>query len=194
MTVPTHPAWMQTRSGLAFDYLDPRPEQITERDVAFALAHINRFCGHLHEPVSVAQHSLLVAEIVETLYPDAPVWARRQALVHDAPEAFIADLPAPLKRLLPDYQQIEARVWAACAARFRVPVPLHEAVKAADWLACRLEAWRGFLSDPLAGWAGEDPLKTAPDSVIQLLSTYREPHTWALQWQAALASTDGDRA
>ncbi|RJF74992.1 hydrolase [Deinococcus cavernae] len=189
--VPAHPAWMQTRSGRAFDYLDPRAEQITERDVAFALAHINRFCGHLHDPVNVAQHSLLVAEIVKTLHPDAPPYAQRQAILHDAPEAFISDLPAPLKRLLPEYQQIEERVWFACAERFGIPVDLHGAVKQADWLACRLEAWRGFLSDPLGGWAGEDPLKTAPDSVIELLVAARDTHAWARQWQAALADTDG---
>lgn len=53
-------------------------------------------------------------------------------LMHDATEAYVLDLPSPLKALLPDYRTIEARVWAAIALRFSLPMELPAAVKIAD--------------------------------------------------------------
>lgn len=67
--------------------------------IAFALAHINRYTGHVGQ-YSVAQHCVLMAQ-------QAPDEIKLDALLHDAPEAFINDIANPLKALLPDYKEIE---------------------------------------------------------------------------------------
>lgn len=109
--------WMQTYSGKRIDYLKVRPEDICLEDIACGLAHTNRYSGQTVFPYSVAQHSLLVAENVP------PEHAFR-ALLHDASEAYLCDIPRPLKRLLPEYKKIEERFEAVIAERFGLTGPL----------------------------------------------------------------------
>ncbi|OLV20163.1 hypothetical protein [Deinococcus marmoris] len=176
MTAPTHPAWNQTHGHVAFDFLSPTPAHIKDADVAHALAHINRFTGHLNRAFSVAQHSLLVVELLaERGHRDAGLLL--QGLVHDAAECYVGDVSAPLKRLLPDYQKVEARVWAACAAHYGVPVELDPAVKAMDWHACRLEAHAHLLGGPIYGWAGEDETEALSQRARNILYGYHATFT-----------------
>ena len=182
----THDAWMQTHAGLAFDLLTPTPAMVRPGDVAHALARVNRFGGHTTRPLSVAQHSLIVAEIMASGLGVANPTLLLQGLVHDAPEAYVGDLPSPLKALLPEYQEIEARVWRACAPRFHVPEALDEAVKQADRLACRAEAHAFLQAAPLDDWAGPDPTPHLPAAVVELLEAIRPAHEWAYRWLRTL--------
>lgn len=68
--------------------------------IAHALAYINRFTGHVGQ-YSVAQHCVLIAMKL-------PQELKLSGLLHDAPEAYLGDVSAPLKRLLPDYKKLEA--------------------------------------------------------------------------------------
>ena len=90
VTTPASVAWIRTHTGLRFDLLDPRPEAIDPRDVAHALARLCRFGGHVRRFYSVAQHSLLVADL-------APLGLELPALLHDASEAYLGDVVAPLE-------------------------------------------------------------------------------------------------
>lgn len=179
--VPAHGEWLQTHGGVAFDLLSPRPEQVRPGDVAHHLSLINRFTGALGRPYSVAQHSLVVVELLKQAgYTDPGLLL--QAAVHDAAEAYVGDVAAPLKRLLPDYRRVEARVWAACASRFRVPEKLDPAVKEADWLACRAEAWAHGERQPVDGWAGENPLSGLPNDVRAVLMAECDWQVWRRRW------------
>jgi hypothetical protein len=81
---------MQIRGGAFFDFLNPDPALIKVEHVARSLARIPRYVGHTDFTVSVAQHSVLCSYEVEPGY-------ELEALCHDAHEAYINDIPGPLK-------------------------------------------------------------------------------------------------
>src|ERR1700683_336889 len=83
-------AWIVTFSGRRFYVLDPRPSDVRIEDIAHSLSLQCRFNGHVKNFYSVAQHSVLVSERcdpADALY----------GLLHDASEAYIGDMSAPLK-------------------------------------------------------------------------------------------------
>lgn len=120
--------WIQMESGRAFYPLDPRPDDIEITDIAQALAQMNRYRGTIF-PYSVAQHSALVCSWVAARAPEHALWA----LLHDAAEAYLADIPRPLKADLPAWKPIEARVMAAVCERFGLPPEEPAIVKEADF-------------------------------------------------------------
>ena len=83
--------WIQTFTGRAFYVLDPRPEDVDIEDIAHALSMQCRFAGHCREFYSVAQHSVTASWLVP---PEDALWG----LLHDAAEAYVVDLPRPIKR------------------------------------------------------------------------------------------------
>lgn len=117
--------WMQTFTGRRFYPLDPRPEEIDPVDIAHALSLLCRYGGHVDRFYSVAEHCLLMADAV------APENALH-ALLHDATEAYVCDVPRPLKRQLAGYGEIERRVWLAITTRFGISEYLPPEVKNAD--------------------------------------------------------------
>jgi uncharacterized protein len=117
--------WMQVYSGARFYPMDPRPEDINPEDIAHALSMLCRYGGHVDRFYSVAEHCVLMSEAV------APEYALA-ALLHDATEAYVVDVPRPMKRYLSNYADIEAGVWNAICLRFRVAGDLPAEVKDAD--------------------------------------------------------------
>lgn len=109
--------WINTRSGVAFRPLDARAEDVKTSDIAFALSNLCRYAGHV-EFYSVAEHSVIVSRIVTAL--GGSLLDRRAALMHDATEAYLVDLPRPIKHApeLAPYRAAEARLGAVIAARY----------------------------------------------------------------------------
>jgi uncharacterized protein len=92
---PAKPYIIDTASGLRLDLDDPRPEDIRIEDVAGGLSKVCRFGAQAREYYSVAQHALLVRRlVVEAGYPELAL----AALHHDSHEAYLGDIPTPLKR------------------------------------------------------------------------------------------------
>lgn len=120
-------AYMVTWSGRRFYPFDPRPEEVDLDDIAHALAHLCRFAGHTREFYSVAQHSVLVSEAC----PPEDAFA---GLLHDAAEAYVTDLPRPIKHAaaLVGYREVEMRVHAAVCERFGLASKLPASVLRAD--------------------------------------------------------------
>lgn len=117
--------WMQTFTGIAFWPLDPRPEEIRPADIAHALSMLCRYGGHVSRFYSVAEHCVLMSHAVA---PEFALWA----LLHDATEAYLVDVPRPIKRHLPDYCAIEDRLMAAICERFGLSLTEPAEVREAD--------------------------------------------------------------
>lgn len=90
---------LETYTGLYFDYDDPQPEQVCLSDIARALSFTARFGGHSKRFLSVAEHALLCHALVSEAVPNRPD-LQLAALHHDSHEAYLGDVPTPLKRTL----------------------------------------------------------------------------------------------
>lgn len=100
--------YITTYSGKHFYPIDPDTSMFCLEDVARGLSHENRANGQTTLPFSVAQHSVNVSQVLEDLGYD--VRTQFIGLTHDISEAFIKDIPSPLKEWLPDYVAIEKKV------------------------------------------------------------------------------------
>lgn len=147
-------------SGNYFYILDPLASEFDIEDIAHALSHICRFTGHCHTFYSVAQHSVLASHVVPPEHALA-------GLLHDAAEAFIGDVAKPLKMLLPDYRRIEIQIEGVIAARFELPIPLPNCVKAADRVLLRTEQ-RDLMHADGHVWSLTEDAEPLPDRIVPL--------------------------
>lgn len=129
-------------------YVDPLNMAVSDIDIeaiAHALSHQCRFNGYTSRHYSVAEHSYYVSCLVEAAARDAghdeadTVALALQALLHDATEAYLVDIPRPLKSALPEYKGIELRLWAAMCAKFDLDLTMHPSVIEADMRICVTE-------------------------------------------------------
>lgn len=107
----TYAPTILTTDGRYFDFTNPDPAAITLNAIARGLANTCRFGGQCRSFYSVAEHSIWVSRLV-------PPHLAVHGLLHDAAEAFIGDMPKPLKEMLPDYKRVEAQVEAVLFAQF----------------------------------------------------------------------------
>jgi 5'-deoxynucleotidase YfbR-like HD superfamily hydrolase len=131
-------------SGRVLDLLDPSPLDIEIDDIAHGLARVARWNGQTlgAHPYSVAQHSLLVLDILAATAPALPRKAKLTALLHDAPEYVIGDMISPFKAALGlDYRAFEDRLAAAIHVRFGLPATPPAALKAQIKKADVMSAW-----------------------------------------------------
>lgn len=99
------PSTLETLSGNFLDIENPNPDFFNIDDIAYSLAREYRFSNQTHFPYSVAEHSIYACL-------QAKEWGwhkqdQRAALMHDAAEAYLRDIPHPLKQHLPEYKRIE---------------------------------------------------------------------------------------
>jgi uncharacterized protein len=153
-------------SGRRLDLLDPSPLDIEIEDIAHGLARVARWNGQTvgEHAFSVAQHSVVVEEIVAHLRPGIdPRW-RMAALLHDASEYVIGDMISPFKAALGvDYKQFEERLETAIHLRFglppKTPAEIKTLIKEADKVCAWFEATQlaGFNAQEATGFFGAPP-------------------------------------
>lgn len=96
---------IETFTGGLIDISDPQPEQVHLEDVAHALANVCRFGGHARHFYSVAEHAVLCSWYARKKWSDPVI--EMAALHHDDPEAYLGDVPRPIKQLLgPAYVEL----------------------------------------------------------------------------------------
>jgi 5'-deoxynucleotidase YfbR-like HD superfamily hydrolase len=161
--------WFTTYTGLAFYPLDPDPCAVSIEDIAHHLALQCRFTGAVRSFYSVAEHSYRLSMIVPA---EDALWG----LLHDAAEAYLVDVPRPLKRhseLGEPYKAIERQVMHAICLRFGLPLEEPASVKAAD-LQMLVTEKRDLLARCEREWT--DP---APGTVSELPERI-EPWEWGM--------------
>lgn len=141
-------AIIQTATGGHFNFDDPLSSDFNIMDIAHALSHIPRFAGHTRSFYSVAEHSTMVLDYLEKLEDQSEgelkisYETKMAALLHDAAEAFISDIPRPFKHRIPQIAEEEAKVLEAIITKLELD--LDEAdfdlVKQADNYMLMLEA------------------------------------------------------
>lgn len=142
---------IETYEGWYVDFADPDPSTITLVDIAWPLAFTCRFGGHVARYWSVADHALLVRDLVCDLgHPELAL----AALHHDSHEAYVGDLPTPLKNFAgAAVKETANRLDAAIATAMGVEVEQFyaEPVRKADELALRIEAFHLKVSRGISG-------------------------------------------
>jgi hypothetical protein len=110
--------WIVTHTGRKVYPLEPSPDMFCLQDVAHALSNTCRFTGHCRQFYSVAQHSVLVSQLVH--HRTGSVRLARHGLMHDATEAYLCDIARPVKHAdgFAFYRQAEARLWSSIAHGF----------------------------------------------------------------------------
>ncbi len=156
--------YIQTASGRLFWPLDPRTEEVVIQDIAHALSNMVRWTGHVSQFYSVAQHAVMVSELVESVAPHLAL----AALHHDSAEAYLSDICSPTKEFLffhyenyagvqqvDSFHEVENRVEAAIFKALDIPALMpgdRAVIKAADRAALRLEAEHLMHAFPADDW------------------------------------------
>lgn len=172
-------AWQRMLSGRRLDLLDPTPMDIEIGDIAHGLAFVARWNGQTagEYPYSVAEHSLLVADIFARQQPNAPTKWQLAALLHDAPEYVIGDMISPVKAAVgPGYGALDDRLMAAIHLRFGLPAAVPATVKRQIKRADKLSAW--LEATQIAGFtaAEADRLFGKPDpAAVKGLNIHLRP-------------------
>ena len=98
-------SYITTYTRKHFDPVHPDPELICIEDIAHALSMICRGNGHVSTFWSVGEHCILCAkEAVARGYGQRLILA---ALLHDASECYMSDVPRSLKQLMNVYREQE---------------------------------------------------------------------------------------
>lgn len=131
---------VETLSGDPMDLLDPDPASIHIEDIAHSLGNACRFNGHTSSFYSVAEHSVLVSCLIARMTCSRDLVLA--GFLHDAHEAYLGDIPTPIKRLLPGWERLVRGMDRSIAEHFGCDPDLFVSpeVELADRMALSMEA------------------------------------------------------
>lgn len=160
-------SYIQVANGHIIDPFNPDPDKFFIEDIAHSLANQCRFGGHVKKHYSVAEHSVRVSYAV----PEEDAF---DGLMHDTTEAYLVDIPSPIKNALfgDNYREVEEVLLAKLAAKFDFSPEIPKSVKYADNALLRTEV-RDLMWPVAEGefdlwspWFIADPL---PDTIVPLM-------------------------
>ena len=109
---------IRTFTGVLIDPLNPDPNLIDYIDIAHALSGEGRYSNHTPETYTVGMHTLIVTHMVDKEW-------KYDALNHDDDEAYLRDIPTPLKHayFMEGYRRVSRRLMKAIAKKYRFAYP-----------------------------------------------------------------------
>jgi hypothetical protein len=173
---------IQTASGVIFYPLDPKIEDIELVDVVHALSHKARFTGHTRKFYSTCEHSVRVSRHLES--KGASIMDQYIGLHHDDSDAYLPDVPTPLK-VLPEFswfRELEKNIEALCYKKFGCVVTDYSVIKNSDIILLLTEK-RDLMPKKNGNWrhsysqeAIPEPYFIEPWSPEEARSRYTELH------------------
>lgn len=145
--------WIQTFTGRQFWALDPQPADFHILDIAAGLRNARYSCQSLRVQ-TVLEHSVLMRREAERR--GYSIKTQRGVLLHDASEAYLVDVPRPIKRDLTNYVEIEDGIMRTLAQRFDFDWPLDPLVKEIDTAIINDEMAQNMAPAP-AAWRQPGP-------------------------------------
>lgn len=164
---------IQTYSGKLFDIENPSIDDIDINDIAHSLSMQCRFAGHTLDFYSVAEHSILCASIAMRMFSDEAhtpggqkISLRRllPILLHDASEAYITDIPTPIKQYFPKLNKLEKKLQSLIYEHFKINDWNidNNLIKHIDGVILAMEKKRVLLHDIDWGWELPVPPRIDP--------------------------------
>lgn len=156
---------------------------------AHALSQINRFTGHTTRALSVAEHSLMVCDILQRHFQQTNPAVLLAGLLHDVHEALTGDVITPMKALLGgDWMVAENRiqrqvlkhfgVWTAYSTNFLLigQADKHALSAEREQLLPLGQTWPVQISYPALFWCvyPTSPSKTADDWRAAFIARFHE--------------------
>lgn len=144
--------WLQTFTGIQFFPFDPKPEEISELDIAHSLACMPRFGGHTKRFYTVGDHSIIMSHL---FFIKGEIELARKALFHDAAEAYVLDMPRPIKYMpeMAKYKKLEKDIQRVIFEKFGLGEESPE-IKAMDTQLVHNEA-RDLMSPLHEEWTNK---------------------------------------
>ena len=146
-----HGGWIETYTGKVMYPLDPREDEIDIVDVYHSLSHLCRFTGHTSMFYSVGAHSCVCMFVAMRMGHSAKI--QFMTLLHDASEAYLTDIPKPLKEFMPEYCVFEYNLMSVIFKKYIGEYTEEESriVKNIDYLVLKNEA-REFMKSGGTIW------------------------------------------
>lgn len=215
-TLSGSPGLIYVGERMYMDVFDPKPEHLSPTVIAGALSNLCRFGGRSQTFYSVAQHSCLCATIFglhETYlrkeYPDdvrllgeTSQRVKLALLLHDASEAFIGDVPRPLRSgersiLGEGYRRAEEAIMREVGKRYEIPDPKwwrNRLVQTIDGLALFVERQMLFPETKRDHWVGQEDYTKSPVRSDYLDLIPEEPLLARRRWLQQFNVMFGHRA
>lgn len=131
----------RTFTNKILDITNLKVDDIDIRDIAWSLSNQMRYAGHTVEQYSVADHSIYMAKY---FVKQGQHRAALHALLHDATEAYISDIPSPVKKLIPEIREFENKIYKVIADKFDLDAHLPKEVELMDKAMIKLEIRQFF--------------------------------------------------
>ncbi len=165
----------RTWAGKTIDILALKEDDFCLEDIAHGLTTYKRFGQSLAltQTYNVANHSVLMAEYVLNITDK--VEAAKYALMHDAAEAYLGDMPSPFKEFLPDYKKLEEKFLKVIFKKYNINTKWKKLVKEID-IRIRLDEVLGLKPKEYNFYRLEipgtlDPLGIRPKGDITLIKS-----------------------